>query len=98
MMVVDIGILWLFLGSALVVLRQAQAIRLAKTNRELASSEAALRARNAEAASRLSNVRSELSTEVTRRTFQISSPCEVKPRHWAPTLPRTRRSRWGEIA
>jgi signal transduction histidine kinase len=36
------------LSSALVVLMQAQAIRLAKTNRELASSEAALRLRNQE--------------------------------------------------
>jgi len=48
MVVVDVGILWLFLSSALVVLMQAQAIRLAKTNRELAASEAALRSRNAE--------------------------------------------------
>ena len=48
MVVLDVGILWVFLSSALVVLMQAQAIRLAKTNRELASSEAALRLRNAE--------------------------------------------------
>jgi signal transduction histidine kinase len=48
MVIVDVGILWMFLGSALVVLMQAQAIRLARTNRELAGSEAALRARNAE--------------------------------------------------
>jgi len=48
MVVVDVGILWLFLSSALVVLMQAQAIRLAKTNRELAASEAALRQRNAD--------------------------------------------------
>jgi signal transduction histidine kinase len=48
MVVVDIGILWLFLSSALVVLMQAQAIRLATTNRELAASEVALRTRNAE--------------------------------------------------
>ena len=48
MVVVDVGILWLFLSSALVVLMQAQAVRLARTNRELAASEAALRSRNAE--------------------------------------------------
>jgi signal transduction histidine kinase len=48
MVIVDVGILWMFLGSALVILMQAQAIRLARTNRELAGSEAALRARNAD--------------------------------------------------
>ena len=45
MVVVDVSILWLFLASALVVLMQAQALRLAKTNRELAASEHALRVR-----------------------------------------------------
>lgn len=59
MVVVDVNILWVFLASALVVLMQAQALRLAKTNRELAASEHALRVRNAEldtANSRLSEV------------------------------------------
>jgi signal transduction histidine kinase len=59
MVVVDVNILWLFLASALVVLMQAQALRLAKTNRELAASEHALRVRNSEldtANSRLSEV------------------------------------------
>jgi signal transduction histidine kinase len=59
MVVLDVSILWVFLASALVVLMQAQAVRLAKTNRELAASEFALRVRNAEldtANSRLSEV------------------------------------------
>lgn len=59
MVVVDVNILWVFLASALVVLMQAQALRLAKTNRDLAASEHALRVRNAEldsANSRLSEV------------------------------------------
>jgi len=59
MVVVDVNILWLFLSSALVVLMQAQALRLAKTNRELAASEHALRVRNVEldsANARLSEV------------------------------------------
>lgn len=59
MVVIDVNILWLFLASALVVLMQAQALRLAKTNRELAASEHALRVRNSEldeANSRLSEV------------------------------------------
>jgi signal transduction histidine kinase len=57
MVVVDVGLLWVFLGSALVVLMQAQAIRLATTNRQLAASEAALRLRNTE----LDSVNSRLS-------------------------------------
>lgn len=48
MVVLDIGILWMFLGTSLVVLMQAQAVRLAKTNRELAESEMALKSRNAQ--------------------------------------------------
>ncbi len=59
MVIVDVSILWLFLGSALVVLMQAQAIRLSKTNRDLAASELALRSRNSEldaANARLSEV------------------------------------------
>ena len=59
MVIVDVSILWLFLGSALVVLMQAQALRLSKTNRDLAASELALRSRNAEldaANARLSEV------------------------------------------
>lgn len=48
MVVIDVNILWLFLGSALVVLMQAQALRLAKTNRDLAASEHALRVQNSE--------------------------------------------------
>lgn len=59
MVIVDVGILWLFLGSALVVLMQAQALRLSKTNRDLAASELSLRTRNAEldaANARLSEV------------------------------------------
>ena len=59
MVVLDVSILWLFLGSALVVLMQAQALRLAKTNRDLAASELSLRSRNSEldaANARLSEV------------------------------------------
>lgn len=59
MVVIDVSILWLFLGSALVVLMQAQALRLSKTNRDLAASELSLRSRNAEldaANARLSEV------------------------------------------
>jgi len=59
MVLIDVNILWVFLASALVVLMQAQALSLAKTNRELAASEHALRVRNAEldtANSRLSEV------------------------------------------
>lgn len=48
MVVLDINILWVFLSTAIVVLMQAQALRLASTNRELAASEAALRGRNGE--------------------------------------------------
>jgi signal transduction histidine kinase len=48
MVVLDVNILWMFLGTSLVVLMQAQAVRLAKTNRELAESEAALKGRNAQ--------------------------------------------------
>jgi signal transduction histidine kinase len=48
LVVIDVNILWIFLGSALVVLMQAQALRLAKTNRDLAASEHALRVQNAE--------------------------------------------------
>jgi K+-sensing histidine kinase KdpD len=46
--VVDINILWFFLSSSLVVLMQAQALRLASTNRELAASEANLKGQNGE--------------------------------------------------
>jgi signal transduction histidine kinase len=59
MVIVDVNILWVFLASALVVLMQAQAVRLATTNRELAASEHALRVRNGEldsANARLSEV------------------------------------------
>ena len=48
MELVDIGILWVFIGASLVVLMQAQALRLARINRSLAESEAALRKRNGE--------------------------------------------------
>lgn len=46
MVVVDVNILWFFLSSSLVVLMQAQALRLARTNRELAANEVELRGEN----------------------------------------------------
>ena len=91
MVVLDVGILWLFLSSALVVLMQAQAIRLAKTNRELASSEAALRLRNAEldaANSRLSEIDSlknrflaSVAQELRRPLTSLLSEAKLLSRH-----------------
>lgn len=48
MVFVDVNILWIFLSSALVVLMQAQALRLAATNRQLAASEVSLKGQNGE--------------------------------------------------
>ena len=93
MVVVDVSILWLFLGSALVVLMQAQALRLSKTNRDLAASELSLRARNAEldaANARLSEVdvvKSRLlhgiANEFRRPVEALVSQTELLSRHVA---------------
>ncbi len=48
MVLLDVNILWFFLSTSLVVLMQAQAVRLAATNRQLAASEVALRGENGE--------------------------------------------------
>jgi signal transduction histidine kinase len=75
MVVLDVSILWVFLASALVVLMQAQALRLAKTNRELAGSEHALRVRNAE----LDNVNSRLSeVDVLKSRFLAGITQEIR--------------------
>lgn len=98
MVVVDVSILWVFLASALVVLMQAQAVRLAKTNRELAASEHALRVRNAEldnANSRLSEVDvlksrflAGITQEIRRPLDTLLSEVSLLKRHHAqdPTL------------
>lgn len=93
MVEIDISILWLFLGSALVVLMQAQAIRLAKTNRDLAASEHALRVQNGEldtANARLSEVDAlksrflaGITQELQRPLTTLLSQVDLLRRHYA---------------
>jgi signal transduction histidine kinase len=77
MVVVDVQILWLFISASLVVLMQAQAIRLAQTNRALAESELALRKRNDElneVNARLSEVDAEKNHFIADLSEELRAP------------------------